>query len=120
MSSEQTHNGIPFRGWHYGHPIPDLERLSEDRWPEALRQVPSDVRWTAARRLARPEDAPKVVALILDIDGEDAARRKALDRAVAFPPPRPAHGLRRAPGAGSGRSTSGSAPTSTTALPRPR
>ena len=31
MSSEQTHNGIPFRGWHYGHPIPDLERLSEDR-----------------------------------------------------------------------------------------
>ena len=89
MSSKQTHNGIPFRGWHYGHPIPDLERLSEDRWPEALRQVPSDVRWTAARRLARPEDAPKVVALILDIDGEDAARRKALDRAVAFPPPLP-------------------------------
>jgi hypothetical protein len=32
----QTHDGMPIRGWHYGEPIPDLDRIPQERWREVL------------------------------------------------------------------------------------
>ena len=77
-----THDGMPIHGWLRGEPIPNLDRIPQERWREVLAPLRH-----ATRQVARSHTQRDVVAasiLVGDLWLEDGAAR---ERAVSAPPP---------------------------------
>ncbi len=77
-----VHDGIPIRGWHGGEPIPDLDRIPQDRWREVLAPLSHSTRQIAKAGTQSDVVAASILVGELLLDDGDAR-----DRAVSAPPP---------------------------------
>jgi hypothetical protein len=89
VESPLTHDGMPIRGWHYGEPIPDLDRIPQEHWREVLAPLRRATRQVAMSATQRDFRAAAVLV------GELLADARPTD--LEEPPPMPAP---RAAGAG--------------------
>jgi hypothetical protein len=91
VESPLTHDGMPIRGWHYGEPIPDLDRIPQEQWREVLAPLRRATRQVAMSGTQRDFRAAAVLV------GELLADDRPTD--LEEPPPMPA-GAPPARGAG--------------------
>ncbi|MEA2157495.1 MAG: hypothetical protein QOE11_3635 [Solirubrobacteraceae bacterium] len=77
-----THEGMPISGWHFGEPIPDLDRIPQERWREALAPLRRGTRQMA--RAHCQSDVQAAGILIGELMLEDG---EATWRAMETPPP---------------------------------
>lgn len=86
-----THDGMPIRGWHYGEPIPDLDRIPQERWREVLAPLRRRTRQVA---MSATQGDVRAAAILV---GELSVDDRSLD---AAPPPGMPAGAPPARGAG--------------------
>jgi hypothetical protein len=87
------HDDIPIRGYNRGEPIPDLGRLPQDRWREALIPLSPRTRHLAQGTVATVADAIAANILVGGLIVEAPppqlrVRPPSMPRAVADPPAR--------------------------------
>lgn len=91
----RMHDGIPIRGWYGGEPVPDLDRIPQERWREVLAPLRRATRqWAAA---GTQSDVVAATILVSQLADADSAARH---RAVSAPPPGMPAGAPPARGAG--------------------
>jgi hypothetical protein len=78
----RMHEGLPIREWHYGEPIPDLDRIPKERWREVLRPLRH-----ATRQMARAYTQSDVITAGQLVGELWLADAEATARAVDAPPP---------------------------------
>ena len=81
----RRHDGIPIRGYYFGEPVPDLNLLPRERWPEVLRPLRERTRRYAVAGLRTQEAYIAGQILVSDLTLEDGAARS---RARQAAPPR--------------------------------
>jgi hypothetical protein len=81
----RSHDGIPIRGYYFGEPVPDLNALPRDRWPEVLRPLRERTQRRAVGGLRSQEAVVAGHVLVSKLMLEDGA---ATHRAREAPPPR--------------------------------
>lgn len=87
----EIHEGIAIIGWFYGQPVPDLDKLPQERRLAALRPLTHRARRRAVASVSTPAEANVVLAMLGELMLEDDA---TVARAVdAPPPPMPAAAL---------------------------
>jgi hypothetical protein len=93
---QQMHDGIPISSYCGGEPIPDLGRLSQERWLEVLRPLSPRARREAKHSVRTVAEAQVAGAILGELIVGDAV---ALARAEEAPPPRMPAGAPPARGA---------------------
>jgi hypothetical protein len=93
----QTHDGIPITGYCGGEPIPDLDRLPQERWLEVLRPLSQRTRREAKHSVRTVAQAQAAGAVLGELIVEDA---EVVAQAQQLPPPRMPAGAPPARGAG--------------------
>lgn len=94
--SPRMHEDIPITGYNRGEPIPDLRRLPQARWREALRPLSGFTRQLSVGSAATPAEAQSAFVLLGELMLEDRP-------ASALPPAPRVPGPAAAPARGSSR-----------------
>lgn len=77
-----VHDGVPIRGWYGGEPVPDLDRIPQERWREVLAPLRHATRqWACAGTQSDVVAAGILLSELWEADSD------ARDRAVSAPPP---------------------------------
>ena len=81
----RSYDGIPIRGFYFGEPVPDLDALPRERWPDVLRPLRERTQRRAVGGLRSPEAVVAGQILVSELMLEGGAART---RARQVPPPR--------------------------------
>jgi len=80
-----SHDGNPIRGYYFGEPVPDLNALPRERWPDVLRPLRERTQRRAVSGLHSKEAVVAGQILVSDLMMEHTAART---RAREAAPPR--------------------------------
>lgn len=81
----RMHDDIPIRGYNRGEPVPDLGRLSQDRWREVLLPLGPFTRQLAMSTVATVADATAAAALVGELSVVAQAPRLTAPAPPAMP-----------------------------------
>lgn len=84
----RMHKDIPITGYNRGEPIPDLRRLPQARWREALRPLTGFTRQLSAGSAATPAEAQVAFVLLGELSLEDRPASAPRVPGPAAAPPR--------------------------------
>ncbi|HUR84154.1 MAG TPA: hypothetical protein VMY78_02315 [Solirubrobacteraceae bacterium] len=89
------HEGVPISGWHFGEPVPDLDRIPQAQWRAVLTPLQHRTRRQALGRTQKDFIAAAQLVGLLWLEGGDAGERSG-----DTPPPRMPAGAPPARGPG--------------------
>jgi len=102
-TAEERAAGHPVAEWLDGQPVPDLNAIAEERWPEVLGPLTHRVRTRAAYIVRHPEPSRRASLLVTTLELEEAGDRHEAERRASRPSRLPSPELPREPSRPSSR-----------------
>lgn len=84
-TTDEREAGHAIAEWLDGQPVPDLNRIAEERWPEVLGPLMHRVRKRAANIVRGPERSRRASLLVTTLELEAAGDRHDAERRASRP-----------------------------------